>query len=92
VPTLFRTAALRRRPLHPAGAHDAVAVPRAVAPVIIKARDTDRQGPLRRVLPVNAALGDLDFAQSMRFSSIDFGENLDMSASPGGEPMSPATC
>jgi hypothetical protein len=27
----------------------------------------------------------------MRFSSIDFAENLDMSASPGGEPMSPAT-
>ncbi|WVZ69947.1 hypothetical protein U9M48_018660 [Paspalum notatum var. saurae] len=38
--------------------------------------------------------GDLDFGQSTRYaSSIDFGENLDMSsaASPGREPMSPAT-
>lgn len=39
--------------------------------------------------------GDLDFGPSMRFSSIDFGENLDLSttltASPAREPMSPAT-
>uniref|UniRef100_K3XSR4 RING-type E3 ubiquitin transferase n=1 Tax=Setaria italica TaxID=4555 RepID=K3XSR4_SETIT len=42
------------------------------------------------------SLAELDFGQSTRFSSIDFSENLDMSttlaASPGGEPMSPATC
>ncbi|CAO2170419.1 unnamed protein product [Urochloa humidicola] len=41
------------------------------------------------------SLGDLDFGQSTRFSSIDFGEsNLDMSmasASGAQEPMSPAT-
>ncbi|KAJ1284050.1 hypothetical protein BS78_03G173900 [Paspalum vaginatum] len=42
------------------------------------------------------SFGDLDFGQSTRYpSSIDFGENLDMSttltASPGREPMSPAT-
>ena len=39
--------------------------------------------------------GDLDFGPSTRFSSIDFGENLDLSttltASPAREPMSPAT-
>ncbi|KAL6615452.1 hypothetical protein ACP70R_037722 [Stipagrostis hirtigluma subsp. patula] len=42
----------------------------------------------------NSVGGDLDFASSMRFPSIDFGENLDLSGtlsnSPGGEPMSPS--
>lgn len=38
---------------------------------------------------------DLDFGSSTRLSSMDFGDNLDLSttltASPGREPMSPAT-
>ncbi|KAL6881990.1 hypothetical protein ACP4OV_011462 [Aristida adscensionis] len=41
----------------------------------------------------NSAGGDLDFGSGMRFPSMDFGENLDMSAtninSPAREPMSP---
>jgi hypothetical protein len=35
--------------------------------------------------------GDLDFGPSTRFSSMDFGDNLDLTASPAREPMSPAT-
>ncbi|ONM40780.1 Protein kinase protein with adenine nucleotide alpha hydrolase-like domain [Zea mays] len=33
--------------------------------------------------------GDLDFGPSTRFSSMDFGDNLDLTASPAREPMSP---